>query len=133
MINIHTIPINIGDFMKDTLHMDTREVGAYILLFIAHIQSGEDGLPYDPKRLARIAKVSDKVWKNTLSIHILEHFHMIPHPTGNPNLIRLVNDRCLEVIRQVESRSEQNRRNANKRWKNDNTIDFRSHNDRNPK
>lgn len=133
MVNIHTIPINIGDFMKDTLHMETREVGAYILLFIAHIQSGEEGLPYDPRKLARIAKVSDKVWKNSLSVHILEHFHMIPHPTGNPALTRLVNDRCLEVIREVQHRSEQNSRNARKRWGKDNTVDFPSHSGRNPR
>lgn len=131
MVNIHTIPLNIGDFMKDTLHMEAREVGAYILLFIAHIQSGEDGLPYDPKRLARIAKVSGKVWKNSLSVHILEHFHMLPHPTGNPVLTRLVNDRCLEVIHQVQHRSTQNSRNANKRWKKDNTTAFPSHSNRN--
>ena len=133
MVNIHTIPLNIGDFLKDTLHMETREVGAYILLFIAHIQSGEDGLPHDPKKLARIAKVSNKVWKNSLSVHILEHFHMMPHPTGNPTLTRLVNDRCLEVIREVHHRSEQNSRNAHKRWNKNNAIAFQPQNNRNPR
>lgn len=131
MIRIHTIPLNIGDFLTDILEMDTREIGAYTCLFIAHIQAGEDGITCDERKLALMARVTDKVWKNGLGISVLRKFHMVPHPTNNPALNRWVNDHCLEVIKRVDERSAINKANALKRWDRDNTTAFPLHRNRN--
>lgn len=115
-IRIHTIPINVGDFLGDIAGMDTRDVGAYILLFIAHVQIGEEGLPCDPKKLAMIARVSNKAWNNGLGDRVLEKFFYRPSPDGDPKRTRLVNESCLEVIERVNQRSSQNQANALKGW-----------------
>lgn len=57
------IPIHIGDFLGGTIGMDAQEVGAYFLLIIAHYQAGEQGLRNDDVYLARVARVTNKVWK----------------------------------------------------------------------
>lgn len=132
MKNIHTIPLNIGDFLTDTVGMKAIEVGAYISLYIAHMQMGEDGLPYDPKKLAYMARVSDKVWKGGLGQRMLEKFHIIPHPSGNPAYTQLANERCIESIQRINGISFTNSRNALKRWRGDNTVALRPQNKRNP-
>jgi uncharacterized protein YdaU (DUF1376 family) len=115
MVNIHTVPLNIGDFHKDIVHMEAREVGAYILLFLAHIQAGEEGLHCDDKKLARIARVSDKVWKGGLRESVMEKFRYEIHPTGNEAMTRFVSDQCIKLIRRVEYKSAVNSANALKR------------------
>lgn len=62
MTGFKYIQLHIGDFIGGVLHMDATEVGAYTMLLVAHYQAGEEGLPDDDRKLARIAKVSLKQW-----------------------------------------------------------------------
>jgi uncharacterized protein YdaU (DUF1376 family) len=59
-----SFPFHIGDFLGGTVHMDTVEKGAYMMLLISHYQIGEDGLPDDDKQLARICGVTAKKWQS---------------------------------------------------------------------
>lgn len=54
------MPLNIGDYMKDTGHLSTVEHGAYMLL-IMHYWC-HDGLPPENGKLAKIAKLSREQW-----------------------------------------------------------------------
>lgn len=54
----------VGDFVKDTLELDAKEVGAYMLLLMAMWERG-GSLPADHNKLRRVARVGrdwPKVW-----------------------------------------------------------------------
>lgn len=106
MTNIVSIPFHIGDFLSGTLHMDTLEKGAYIMLLMAHYQRGEEGLPDDNKMLSRIAGVTMKVWQRIRPV--LEEKFIVSDS-------RWVNKKCVEVLRKVHEKSSQNSAKALKR------------------
>jgi uncharacterized protein YdaU (DUF1376 family) len=105
-----TIPFHIGDFLSGTLHMDTLEKGAYIMLLLSHYQSGEKGLPNDDKKLSRIAGVSPKVWDRIKPI--LSEKFTIKNDVW-------VSQKCVEVLRKVHEKSSKQRDKALKRHNSD--------------
>lgn len=109
MTKYHTIQLNIGDFLSGTVHMDAQEIGAYTMLIMAHYQAGEEGLPYDDKRLARMAKVSPKVWKNIKEV-ILEKFKIV-----NDGAPKVVHHRIVSELRKASKVSAQNSAKALKK------------------
>ena len=106
MTKIITVPLHIGDFITDTMHMDTTEIGAYMLLLLSHYRHGVEGLPDDNKRLARIAGVSLNKFKH-MRPTLLEKFELIDK--------RWVNNKCTKTIKGIEKLSEQNKAKALKR------------------
>lgn len=58
------MPLWVNDFIGDTLHLDAKEVGAYMLILMT--MWGRDGtLPNDHSKLKRVARVGrdwSKVW-----------------------------------------------------------------------
>jgi uncharacterized protein YdaU (DUF1376 family) len=56
-------PFYVGDFVRDTMHLSAEETGAYVLLICHYWERG--GLPAEPERLARIAKMSLEQWQCT--------------------------------------------------------------------
>lgn len=62
MAKMLTIPLHIGDALKDTYMMDATEFGAYMRLLLCHYNIGEQGLPDDDAKLARLAGCTPKVW-----------------------------------------------------------------------
>lgn len=103
---IITVPFHIGDFLSGTMHMDTLEKGAYLMLILAHYQSGEDGLQDDDKKLSRICGVTLKVWLRIRPI-IQEKFYI------ENGLWR--SKKCIEVLRKVHEKSSAQRAKALKR------------------
>jgi uncharacterized protein YdaU (DUF1376 family) len=65
---ILTIPLHIGDALKDTYMMDATEFGAYMRLLLCHYNIGEQGLPDDDAKLARLAGCTPKVWQRVAPI-----------------------------------------------------------------
>ena len=60
----HTwMPIYIGDYLADTMHLSYAEHGAYLLLIFAYWRSGGP-LPDDDRMLAGICKASAKQWRD---------------------------------------------------------------------
>ena len=66
------MPLNIGDYRKDTAHLGAAEHGAYLLLIMHYWQTG--GLPDDDRQLSRIACMNDREWKRSRSI-VQAFFH----------------------------------------------------------
>jgi len=106
LVGIITVPFHIGDFLSGTLHMDTLEKGAFIMLLLAHYQIGECGLPNDDKKLARIAGVSVKVWLRIKPV-LAEKFTIDEHFWRNK--------KAIEVLQKVEEKSSAQRAKALKR------------------
>ncbi|MFP4004621.1 MAG: DUF1376 domain-containing protein [Alphaproteobacteria bacterium] len=57
-----TLKISIGDYIGSTMHFDTVEHGAYLLLLMAYWARGGP-LPYDDERLRTICRVSRYKWR----------------------------------------------------------------------
>lgn len=66
------MPIYIADYLRDTTHLGALESGAYLHLIMDYWQNG--GLPSEDRRLARIAKMTDREWKSAKST-LQEFFH----------------------------------------------------------
>ena len=62
LAGVISFSFHIGGFLKNTLHLDATEKGAYLMLLIAHYQSGGEGLIDDDKKLARISGVTLRKW-----------------------------------------------------------------------
>ena len=55
------MPLNPGDYLKDTMHLDTAEHGAYLLLLMqAWVRGGS--LPNDQEQLRRMTRMSPEQW-----------------------------------------------------------------------
>jgi uncharacterized protein YdaU (DUF1376 family) len=57
------MPLYVADYLADTSHLSTLEHGAYMLLMIHYWRTGA-ALPKDDPVLARISRLSLKVWKS---------------------------------------------------------------------
>ena len=75
-------PVETGAFIADTMHLTCEETAAYALLMM-HIWRdglGQKTLPFDHKRLARMARVSPKRWKKIWTS--IEDFFVIDSKAG---------------------------------------------------
>ena len=54
------MPVYIGDYLADTMHLSTEQHGAYLLLLF-HLWR-RDALPDDDKELAKISGLSRQSW-----------------------------------------------------------------------
>jgi len=106
MSGLITVPLHIGDFLSGTLHMDTLEKGAYLMLLLSHYQIGETGLPNDDKKLARIAGLTIKVWARIRPV--LEEKFTVTNGFW-------VNEKVIDTLRKVEQKSSAQRDKALKR------------------
>lgn len=60
------MPLHIGDYLKDTGHLNAAEHGAYMLMIMHYWQHG--ALPADERLIARIAKLSPNDWAESRDV-----------------------------------------------------------------
>lgn len=63
MAEFPALPLWTDAFLADTTHLDTRGVGAYLLLLFAAWRAPDCDLPDDDKLLARMARLSLREWR----------------------------------------------------------------------
>lgn len=64
----------VSDFIGDTLHLSTEQIGAYMLMLMAMWNAGGK-LPSDESKLARVARMSVKKWK-TIADDLMPFFEI---------------------------------------------------------
>jgi uncharacterized protein YdaU (DUF1376 family) len=62
----------VSDFVGDTMHLSTEQIGAYMLLLMAMWNAGGK-LPADDQKLARVVRMSVKKWK-AISADLMSFF-----------------------------------------------------------
>jgi len=67
MADFPYLPLWTDAFLADTVHLDNRESGAYLLLLISSWRLG-GSLPNDDIRLARYAKCTKREWARIKSV-----------------------------------------------------------------
>lgn len=67
------MPLNIGDYLADTMHLRAAEHGAYLLLLMHYWRNGP--LPDDDAKLSGIARMTRDEWSE-ISATIREFFHL---------------------------------------------------------
>jgi len=60
------MPLWIGDYLADTMHLTAAQHGAYLLLLMAHWRR-RDGLPNDPDFLRQTARCTEAEWNENPS------------------------------------------------------------------
>jgi uncharacterized protein YdaU (DUF1376 family) len=92
------MPLYIGDFTADTMHLNATETGIYIRLIMHCWQHGS--IPYDERQLALIAHVSPRLWNRHRGT-------IMPFFDVDQSGPRLVNNRvALERLRYDEKRNK---------------------------
>ena len=111
LAGVISFSFHIGGFLKGTLHLDTLEKGAYLMLMIAHYQSGSIGLLDDDKKLSRITGTSMRKWMNIRPV--LEEYFEI-------NNGYWVHRKIIKVLQKVHEVSAVQRVKALKRFRHNN-------------
>jgi uncharacterized protein YdaU (DUF1376 family) len=57
------IPFYVGDYLRATQHLSTEEHGAYLLLLFS-MWANDGVLPFDDRKLARVARLSLSKWRH---------------------------------------------------------------------
>lgn len=61
------MPLNVSEFLQDTLGFDNAEIGSYMLLILSYWANAK-ALPNDDKYLRQIARCPDGTWVRTKGI-----------------------------------------------------------------
>jgi uncharacterized protein YdaU (DUF1376 family) len=92
-----------SDFIGDTLHLNTEQLGAYMLLLMAMWNAGGQ-LPNDDKLLARITRVSAKRW-HLVGSEVMEFFQIEGNFITQARLQKEINGYSEKVLRYRENGS----------------------------
>lgn len=65
-------PLWVDAFQRDTQHLQADEVGAYMLILMAMWTRPTCDLPEDPARIARVARVSKRLWDSRIGPVIMD-------------------------------------------------------------
>jgi uncharacterized protein YdaU (DUF1376 family) len=106
------MPVYIGDYLADTMHLTTEQHGAYLLLIFHLWRRGS--LPDDNIVLAKIAGLDASSWRNTRPV--LAEFFKIQDKQWRHG--RVERER-IRVAAKQETNAKKAKSAAGKRWKKD--------------
>jgi uncharacterized protein YdaU (DUF1376 family) len=106
------MPLYIGDYMADTMHLSGAEHGAYLLLLMHSWRTGP--LRDDARTLATIARTEPAAWKR-MAPTILAFFDRTDAGLVNPRLER----EREKAAQNTDQRSAAGKAGAAKRWRKD--------------
>lgn len=113
-------PLWVDAFQRDTQHLQADEVGAYMLILMAMWTRESCDFPSDDSRLARVARVSTRLWKSRVGPVIMEFLEV-----GNGAVIsQRLRKEAAYVERTVKQQSD--RKRAEKPDKSLETLDVGS-------
>lgn len=70
-------PLWVDAFQRDTQHLQADEVGAYMLILMAMWTRESCDFPDDDSRLARVSRVSTRLWKSRIGPVIREFLEVV--------------------------------------------------------
>jgi uncharacterized protein YdaU (DUF1376 family) len=111
------MPFYIGDYLRDTQHLNAEKHGAYVLLIFAYWVSGAP-LPDDDEHLATIARVPLDRWHGIRNI--IAAFFDIAHGVWRHKRVDIELRRAKRISKE---RSKAGAEGAAKRWQSDNNTD----------
>jgi uncharacterized protein YdaU (DUF1376 family) len=104
------MPLYIGDYLADTMHLSPIQHGIYMLLIMAYWRNGGP-LPNDPAQLAAIARCSPKVWLKQ-SILVSQKFHVSDSFWAH----KRIDAELASAVAKTEERSRSGSEGARQRW-----------------
>lgn len=110
-MSVEWFPLEPGRYLKNTLHLTTRQHGGYMLLIMAALEN--DGrLPKSDAALASIAKLDAKGWKedgDTLKAYLTDD--------GASWIHEYAAHLCADVRARLDAKSSAGKKGAAKRWR----------------
>jgi uncharacterized protein YdaU (DUF1376 family) len=105
------MPLYISDYLSDTMHLNTEQHGAYLLLIMSAWKS--DGrLPNDALQLQSISRLTPQKWK--AFEEILSSFFFVTQEFWIHNRVR---NELLKAKKNTEERAEAGAKGAAARWR----------------
>ncbi|KAF3999185.1 YdaU family protein [Glaciimonas immobilis] len=104
------MPLYVSDYLSDTMHLNTEQHGAYLLLLMAAWKS-EARLPNDPEQLQAICRLSPAKWKASESV-LKRFFHITPEYWINNRL----REEMEKAIKNTEAKTVSGIKGAAARW-----------------
>lgn len=106
------MPFYPGDYLSDTLHLNTLQHGAYFLLILAYWKN-VGPLPDDDDRLSSITKLSKIDWKHNRPI-LQEFFDLTIIP--GEWVHERIDKELLKAFDQKQKASDRGKKGAKGRW-----------------
>lgn len=110
------MPLYIGDYLADTMHLNAEQHGAYMMLIMHYWKTGP--LPDNQDLLRQIAKCPEHSWSNAWAI--IQPFFR--HESGRWHHVRI--DKEKEAAKKrSEAAAEKGRKGAAAKWQKDGQTD----------
>jgi uncharacterized protein YdaU (DUF1376 family) len=107
------MPLYIGDYLADTMHLSHSQHGIYMLLIMAYWRNG-GALPDDANQLSAIAKCSASEWRKHLPV-ISRFFHI----ENGSWFHKRIDAELTGAITKTQERSKSGSEGARRRWQTD--------------
>jgi uncharacterized protein YdaU (DUF1376 family) len=104
------MPLYIGDYLADTMHLNTAQHGAYMLLLMHHWRVGP--LPNDDCQLSAIARCEVGLWKRAFA-PVIRNFFSVEGATLVQKRLMAEREFAEDL---TETRSKAGKAGAAKRW-----------------